>query len=1224
MERPAVDDLTELMELNEDTIFGALEARFYAQRIYTNTGHILLAVNPFERLPALYGSERMETYADYYAPDDDRTDDGRLAPAPHIYRVAATAYQAMMRGKLSDAPSDQSILISGESGSGKTESTKLLMEYLAHVGDVPAPVRMSMPVNTSTISDKVLDANIVLESFGNARTLRNDNSSRFGKLIQMNFDQGLLTSASIQTYLLEKVRLVTQSKGERNYHIFYEMLMGSSEVQLASWRLIASPDMRLSVDARRQLMANFRYLNQSDCYDRKDHANDAHNYNHMLRALQMIGFSAHEQSGMQALLAALLHLGNLTFQVAPKDHCHVAPSSQTALAAAATLLSLRDAGALEKALVTRTFRVAAEIKVLRLTVDEAKNTRDGLTKALYGRLFEWLVGRMNAFLRHDDSDNASSFGTTKSDTSSWIGILDIFGFEVFPVNSFEQLCINFANETLQQQFNLHNFANEQVEYKKEGLAWDYVAFTDNKECVDLFSAKPFGLFSLMDEESMLAKGTDASLASKLYARCGSHVRFSASRVQQGRGLFSIDHYAGLVEYTTLRQDIVDLFQTATAESSFARVLCEAGLTHRRSSHATLRRQESKRLNTASVGGQFKTQLLHLMEMLKLTAPHYVRCIKPNDEAAAGVMTKDRVAEQLRCNGVLQAVQVARAGFPIRMLHSEFMGRYTVVARARAPRHASLSSLYAVVDHCLPHLPLTSSPTALDLTALCYARGLQIGVTKVFLRAVSFERLERLRVKHVAAHQLYIAQRLLGYLHRSRYLRFRHAVVVLQNQFRCRRARYRWATVLQAFGRMVLAKTHFDRVKRSVIYLQRRVRAKQQQQQQEQQQQELNRPMPLRLELEGSDDDDDDEDAWLANVPRESYSALSPISSSDDDDEDIVRMTYVAAPLHQTTVRSSGIYRSTVKQLQPIRKGPTPIAELSPRAHLPPHPVSPLDSRHTTSSSGSRRTTMRRTTFALRKLSVIETTKWKQDQDSFACYQCNKRFTLFRRRHHCRVCGEVICDNCSTFVGLEKQQNVRVCVLCSTLTVEERAPTNITVMSDDVWPHAWPEPPYPHDEDARLSVVRQLPLQTMMEAREWLGLCNAVQAHFRASVAYISIVCEEDQWVISRVGSFHTKLPREMSFCSYTICGGSPLVVKDATLDDRFKESPLVQGGKGKFRFYAGAPIVWTAETHIVFGTIAVLDTKPRKIVTPEDVDFMATLSAAVSARMSEYVPRSVK
>ncbi|OQR83895.1 myosin-like protein [Achlya hypogyna] len=1218
----SVADLTELMELTEDTIFDALHERFLRKEIYTNTGHILLAVNPFERLPATYGTAIMEAYAAFYAPNGAADENASPLP-PHIYRVAAKAYQAMLRGKLSDAPGDQSILISGESGSGKTESTKLLMEYLAHVGDVPVPVRMSLPVNTATISDKVLDANIVLESFGNARTLRNDNSSRFGKLIQMNFDDGLLTSASIQTYLLEKVRLVTQSAGERNYHIFYEMIMGGSEVQLARWGLIPTSDVRIAADGRRRIMASFRYLNQSDCFDRKDHTNDAHTYMQLLRALQTIGFSTDEQWGMQNLLAALLHLGNLSFQVAPKDHCHVAPTSRGALIAAASLLSIDDVDALEQALVTRTFRVAAESKVLRLSIDEAKNTRDGLTKALYGRLFEWLVIRMNMFLRHDDTDNASSFGTASSHAhaGSWIGILDIFGFEVFPVNSFEQLCINFANETLQQQFNRHNFANEALEYKKEGLVWTPVAFVDNKECVELFSAKPFGLFSLMDEESMLATGTDASLASKLYLRCGANKRFVANRVQQGRGLFAVEHYAGPVEYTIagirdknkddLRQDIVDLFQTATADASFARLLCEAGLTRRSSvSPVPLRRQESKRLNNSSVGGQFKAQLLHLMDMLGHTAPHYVRCLKPNDTAAAGLMTKTRVAEQLRCNGVLQAVQVARAGFPVRMLHAEFVARYAVVARA-TDRRAALGSLYAVVDHVLPLLPGTAPQTA-DLTAQSFARGIQLGFTKVFLRAPTFERLETLRVKHVAAHQQRIGERLLGFFHRARFLRLRRAVVVLQRRLRRRRARHALATTLQAFARMALARVRFRQQRNAIIYLQRAVRARQAQ-------------AKLRWVLGGSDSDsdeadsgdeeveDDDDDAWLAHVPRESFSALSPISSSGSDEEDVVRMTYVAAPLH-ANARASGIYRSTVKQLQPIRKGPGVIPE---QADVPSPSTDP---RGTASSAGSRRTTMRRTTFALRKLSVMEAAKWKQDEDSFACFQCNKRFTLFRRRHHCRVCGEVICDACSTFVGLDKK-SVRVCLLCSTLNVEERAPTNITLMSDDVWPHPWPEPPYPHDEDARLHVVRQLPLQTLMEARDWLGLCNALQSHFKASVGYISIVCEEDQWVISRVGSFHTKLPREMSFCSYTICGDAPLVVKDASRDDRFKESPLVQGGKGKFRFYAGAPIVWTAGMDIVLGSIAVLDTKPRKHVTPEDVDFLATLSAAVSSRISEYLPR---
>ncbi|OQS07786.1 myosin, partial [Thraustotheca clavata] len=424
----------------------------------------------------------------------------------------------------------------------------------------------------------------------------------------------------------------------------------------------------------------------------------------------------------------------------------------------------------------------------------------------------------------------------------------------------------------------------------------YISTSPPLSCMcNNFSAKPFGLFSLMDEESMLAKGTDASLASKLYLRCSTHPRFSASPVQQGRGLFTVEHYAGKVEYTTegmreknkdeLRQDIADLFQTETEVHSFTRLLCEAGLTHRQTrsnSPATLRRNESKRLNTSSVGGQFKAQLLHLMEMLQHTSPHYVRCIKPNDSATARVIDRDRVVEQLRCNGVLQAVQVARAGYPVRMLHEEFISRYTIVAKI-GKRSGGINSIYAIVDNCLSHLPIQSSKSTstMDFTSQCVARGIQLGVTKIFMRSPTFERLESLRREFIAVHQQFIGERLLGYFHRRRYVRYRKAVVAIQRAFRYQRQRTACATSLQAFARMVIARTYYIRLVRSVIYLQGCIRAKQQN-------------AKLKYVLEGSNEDEM-EDAWLDDIPETTYSELSPISSSGGDDEDIVRMTYVDGP-----------------------------------------------------------------------------------------------------------------------------------------------------------------------------------------------------------------------------------------------------------------------------------------------------------------------------------------
>ncbi|KAJ0406274.1 hypothetical protein P43SY_007062 [Pythium insidiosum] len=468
-----VDDLTSLMDLNENNLLSALDVRFRKDKIYTNSGTILLAVNPFQKLRGLYGPLVLKSYLESFeshaasssntssprrrssARRSSTTPSLRSAMPPHIYQVAGEAYRAMLSGL---NLSDQSILVSGESGSGKTESTKFLMEYLAIQGgggetafNPSLSSSTGIQTNQHSIAAKVLQTNILLESFGNARTLRNDNSSRFGKFIKLHFTSvGRLTGASIQTYLLEKVRLVSQSNGERNYHVFYEMAIGASPMQRKRWCLdppanavMATGDSGDLPESTRQFL-HYRYLNQSQCYRRRDGVDDREMFQRVMDALEVVGFTPTEQTGIFDLLAALMHLGNLTFE-------------------------------------------------------------------------------------HDEhSERESSKG-------HFIGILDIFGFEVFPHNSFEQLCINFANETLQLQFNDYVFKMEQQEYEAQGVDWKYVEFLDNQDCVNLISQRPYGILPLIDEECLIPKGNDTTFASKVYKAWGDHPRFKASRIQKAGG-----------------------------------------------------------------------------------------------------------------------------------------------------------------------------------------------------------------------------------------------------------------------------------------------------------------------------------------------------------------------------------------------------------------------------------------------------------------------------------------------------------------------------------------------------------------------------------------------------------------------------------------------------------------------------------------------------------------
>uniref|UniRef100_K3WAW2 Myosin motor domain-containing protein n=1 Tax=Globisporangium ultimum (strain ATCC 200006 / CBS 805.95 / DAOM BR144) TaxID=431595 RepID=K3WAW2_GLOUD len=829
-----VDDLTSLLELDENSILAALEARFQKQKIYTNTGAILLAVNPFQKLRGLYEKQVMYAYLQSYETRQSNLK-GR-AMAPHIYQVAGEAYKAMLLG-LNGVMSDQSILVSGESGSGKTESTKFLMEYLAQAGDNQAQSLTMSKMGQVGIAAKVLQTNTLLESFGNARTLRNDNSSRFGKFIKLHFTSGgRLTGASIQTYLLEKVRLVSQSIGERNYHIFYEMTSGASPSARERWQLdpphgevMATGDVGDVPESARQFL-HYRYLNQSQCFKRRDGTEDKEMFQRVVDAMQVVGFTDFERSGIFDLLAALLHIGNLTFEHdensdrqstdPTNSSTDLAPNCIWSRDAAATLLTV-DANQLEKALSVRKIRAGTDFVSVKLSAEQANNARDALAKALYGRLFDWMVGKVNEFLKMDDSQKAKG-------GMHFIGILDIFGFEVFPKNSFEQLCINFANETLQQQFNDYVFKMEQLEYESQGVDWKYVEFLDNQDCVNLISQRPTGILPLVDEECLIPKGNDTTFASKLYRAWEGHPRFSASRMQKASGNFTIVHYAGNVEYSSvgfleknkdvLHQEAVDLLVYSPQEGSFTRTLCEGIGFRDRAKSSPRQRANASKQRGASVGLQFKEQLTALLETLHTTSPHYVRCLKPNDTHIAGKYDRERVLNQLRCNGVMEAVRVARAGFPIRIPHDEFVGRYFSLKRAKNPltiKKPGVTTSFGLGDELSQATMLAGEAKELlkDLITIlpkehdagsaqssfensdqaqfstqCMSVGCQMGISKMFMKKSTYDYLEDMRTQRLRRHMVKIYHAMLCFFARSRYLKLRHAIRSVQLSFRYKKQR----------------------------------------------------------------------------------------------------------------------------------------------------------------------------------------------------------------------------------------------------------------------------------------------------------------------------------------------------------------------------------------------------------------------------------------------------
>ncbi|EQC28329.1 hypothetical protein SDRG_13877 [Saprolegnia diclina VS20] len=726
----AVEDLTSLVQLDEASILATLRARFDAQAIYTSTGAVLIAMNPFTPLP-LYGHEVKARYMQH---GRKRARGERMESTlpPHIYAIADRAYREMhtVPGR------DQSILVSGESGAGKTETTKCILNYVTALTSE----------SSSDLAQRVLESNPILEAFGNARTNRNNNSSRFGKFIRLEFESiGSLLGASISTYLLERVRLVSQAKGERNYHIFYELLRGASSDELHALGLTHVED--------------YKYLNSGQCYDRRDGVDDSDQFAKTRHAMTAIGMDASEQHDVLQLIAAVLHLGNVTF--AKKDGEASALQHDADVAAATALLGI-DASSMEKGVTTKKIKAGGDHITTSLSVLEAATTRDAVAKAIYARVFDWLVERINESMRYSSS-------TRRTVTAPrFIGVVDIFGFEIFATNSLEQLCINFANEKLQQLFAKYVFEMEQKEYAAEAIPWTFVAYPNNDACVVMFEARPTGLFCLLDEQCVIPRGNDAQLAAK-YADVVAkrHAHLATTKLQQARAQFTIAHYAGAVVYSAdgfcdknkdhVHSDVLAFLRT----SSNAFLVSLFPVVAAESSRPT------------SLTAKFQVQLASLLTVLNATAPHFVRCIKPNDELRPRVLDAARVAEQLRCSGILEAATIARSGYPIRMPHATFVHTYECLA----PRGAR-DSVAAMVAHFVRLLPLTTPPHA------------QVGRTKVFLLDGLYRLLVGLRRLRATVAERVIHRSLAQYVVRRRQRRERVAAALL----------------LQAFAKIVVAKT----------------------------------------------------------------------------------------------------------------------------------------------------------------------------------------------------------------------------------------------------------------------------------------------------------------------------------------------------------------------------------------------------------------------------------
>ncbi|KAG5627286.1 hypothetical protein H5410_012504 [Solanum commersonii] len=712
-----VDDMTKLAYLHEPGVLNNLACRYSLNEIYTYTGNILIAVNPFRRLPHLYDTHMMQQYKG--APF------GELSP--HLFAVADACYRALI-----NEHGNQSILVSGESGAGKTETTKMLMRYLAFMGGRSG-------TEGRTVEQQVLESNPVLEAFGNAKTVKNNNSSRFGKFVEIQFDKhAKISGAAVRTYLLERSRVCQVSDPERNYHCFYMLCAAPPE------------------DVKRFKLGNpktFHYLNQSSCYEVAN-VDDAREYLETRNAMDVVGIGQEEQEAIFRVVAAILHLGNINFVKGKEtDSSKLKDEKSLFHLKTAAELFMCDEKALEDSLCKRVI-VTPDGNITKLLDPAAATTsRDALAKTVYSRLFDWLVDKINNSIGQDP------------EAKSIIGVLDIYGFESFKINSFEQFCINLTNEKLQQHFNQHVFKMEQDDYTTEEINWSYVEFVDNQDVLDLIEKKPGGIIALLDEACMFPKATHETFAQKMYQTYRAHKRFSKPKL--ARTDFTINHYAGDVTYQA------DHFLDKNKDyviAEFQALLMDSKCFFVANLFPPLPEESSKQSKFSSIGTRFKQQLQSLMETLSTTEPHYIRCVKPNTVLKPGIFENMNVLNQLRCGGVLEAIRISCAGYPTKRTFDEFLDRFgTLAPDVLDGRCDEKSACIAICDRM-------------------GLKGYQIGKTKVFLRAGQMAELDARRTEVLAHAAKCIQRQIRTYLTRKEFIALKRATIHFQKLWRAQLAR----------------------------------------------------------------------------------------------------------------------------------------------------------------------------------------------------------------------------------------------------------------------------------------------------------------------------------------------------------------------------------------------------------------------------------------------------
>ena len=714
---PKVDDLLFLTVLHDATLLRCLQVRYMKDIVYTNIGAIVVALNPFNYKIPWYKDEMMEKYL--------QEDDVIRHNLPHSWAVAHNTYYDMRsEGK------PHTILVSGESGAGKTESCKLALKYLGQVSKRSASQEQVDAAEAIRI--KILESSPILEGFGNAKTVRNNNSSRFGKFLKVAFHtQGYLAGAYTTSYLLEKSRIITAAKSERVYHAFYFLL---SSPYASTFNL--------------KNVKEYRSVFAGQC-PTVDDIDDAKEFNEVTQAFNIFGINEETQTNLWKTVAGCLIAQNVDLVAIDQDSTKVNPASVGFLEHACDMWGL-EKGALERELLTTTSTVRGETYVMNLKLASATDCRDSLCKHVYEKMFLWIIDRLN---------DATS---TSDDHPTWIGVLDIFGFEDFTHNSFEQLCINLANETLQNHYNDFIFKKDMEECRNEGIKVDDIKCPDNTPCLRLISDNT-GIMGYLDEECRLGTGTDEGFLAKVVQNCSKSPFFYVNPLS--RNTFMVRHYAGNVTYTvtgfldknrdTLKDALKALMRGGT--NPFA-----AGLLPEPT-------QQAGRMTT--VGGFFRSQISELMGVINSTSPHWIRCIKPHPAKKPLMFDGLQVTNQLMSSGVLGTVKIRKAGFPVRMTYHAFLVRYKIIY-GKCGLDAPMSEIKIAVDKCIKASGTDN-------------KVIQMGKTRVFMKSEAYFELERARDHAGIKHRLLLQSYARGILSQMavRKQMWKQEAIVIQKEFR---------------------------------------------------------------------------------------------------------------------------------------------------------------------------------------------------------------------------------------------------------------------------------------------------------------------------------------------------------------------------------------------------------------------------------------------------------